>query len=227
MDAEQKRSFKEKLYGQFARIGKALASPRRLELIDLLAQNERSVQEMAKETRMSVANASRHLQVLREERLVQTRKEGTYVYYRLASPEVYRVWQAVRAVGETQLADLDRIVEQYLVNRGQFEAVTTADLEARLDREDVVVLDVRPEAEYRAGHIPGARSIPVDELEERLGELPEQQEVVAYCRGPYCVFSDEAVQKLSAAGRKARRLSGGLPDWAAEGRPVEEGDLLS
>ena len=223
MNKEQKRSFKEELYEQFARIGKALASPRRLELIDLLAQSERGVQELAAESEMSVANTSRHLQILRDERLVRTRKEGTYVYYRLASPEVYRAWQAVRAVGEARLADLDRVVERYLSDRDQFEAVTTEDLESRLDREEVVVLDVRPKAEYQAGHIPGARSIPVDELEGRLDELPEKQDIVAYCRGPYCVFSDEAVQKLQEAGRKALRLSGGLPDWGAEGRPVEDG----
>ena len=221
MDKQKKRSFKEELYDQFARIGKALSSPRRLELIDLLAQGERSVQELAEESYMSVANASRHLQILREERLVRTRKKGTFVYYRMASLEVYRAWQAVRAVGEAQLADVDRVVERYLTNRDQFEAVTTEDLESRLKQEEVVVLDVRPKAEYRFGHIPGARSIPVDELEDRLTELPEEQDIVAYCRGPYCVFSDEAVQKLQAAGKKARRLSGGLPDWAAEGRPVE------
>lgn len=227
MDKEQKRAFKEELYEQFARIGKAFSSPRRLELIDLLAQSEWSVEELAEESHMSVANASRHLQVLRRERLVRSRKEGTYVYYQLASSDVYRAWQAMRAVGEARLADLDRVVDRYLSDRDQFEPVTPDELETRLEQEDVVLLDVRPPKEYRAGHIPGARSIPVDELEDRLDELPEDQEIVAYCRGPYCVFSDEAVQRIQAEGRKARRLSGGLPDWMAEGRPVEEGGQSS
>lgn len=222
MDRDRKRAFKEEMYAQFARIGKAFSSPRRLELIDLLAQSEWSVEELAEEAHMSVANASRHLQVLRREQLVRTRKDGTYVYYRLASPDVYRAWQSVRVLAEARLADLERVVERYLSGRGQFEPVTPEELETRLNREDVVVLDVRPEEEYRAGHIPGARSIPVDELEDRLDELPKEQEIVAYCRGPYCVFSDEAVQRLQAVGRTARRLSAGLPDWAAEGRPVEK-----
>lgn len=221
MEKDRKRSFKDELYDQFARIGKAFSSARRLELIDLLAQREYAVEELAEETGMSVANTSRHLQVLRRERLVRRRKEGTYVHYGLAGPEVYRAWMAVRALAESRLAEIEETVERYLTDRDQFEAITAEELEARLDDEEVIVLDVRPEAEYRAGHIPGARSIPVSRLEEHLDELPEDKEVVAYCRGPYCIYSDDAVRRLRAEGRKARRFAGGLPDWAAEGRPVE------
>lgn len=221
MDRDQKRSFKDEIYDQFARIGKAFSSARRLELIDLLAQCERSVEELAEETGMSVANTSRHLQVLRRERLVRRRKEGTYVYYTLAGSEVYRAWKAVRSLAESRLAEIEDTVERYLTDRDQLEALTTEELEERLEEENVILLDVRPEDEYRSGHIPGARSVPVDKLETRFDELPEEGEVVAYCRGPYCVFSDEAVRRLQDEGRTARRLEGGLPDWAAEGRPVE------
>ena len=220
MDPKQKRAFKDDIYGQFARIGKALSSPRRLELIDLLAQGEWNVEELAEEAGMSVANASRHLQVLRRERLVASQKDGTYVYYRLANPEVYRAWQAIRRLAEGQLADVERIVEQYLTQRRQFEPVTIMELEKKLEDGDVLLLDVRPEEEYRAGHIPGARSVPLDELEERVEDLPAETDIIAYCRGPYCVFSDDAVTQLQQAGRAARRLDGGLPDWLAEGRPV-------
>lgn len=222
MDRDRKRSFKEEIYDQFARIGKAFSSARRLELIDLLAQTERSVEELAEETGMSVANTSRHLQVLRRERLVRRRKEGTYVYYTLAGTEVYDAWKAVRALAESRLAEIEDTVQRYLSDREQLEALTTEELEDRLAEDGVIVLDVRPEEEYRSGHIPGARSVPVDRLESRLDELPEEGEIVAYCRGPYCVFSDEAVRRLQEEGRTAHRLEGGLPDWEAEGRPVEE-----
>ncbi len=221
MDRDQKRSFKDEIYDQFARIGKAFSSARRLEVIDLLAQCERSVEELAEETGMSVANTSRHLQVLRRERLVRRRKEGTYVYYSLAGSEVFQAWTSVRSLAESRLAEVEDTVERYLTDRDQLEALTPDELEDRLEKDDVILLDVRPEEEYRTGHIPGARSVPVDTLEARLEELPDDGEVVAYCRGPYCVFSDEAVRRLQEEGWTARRLEGGLPDWAAEGRPVE------
>lgn len=222
MDPERKRAFKDEIYEQFARIGKVFSSARRLELIDLLAQSERTVEELAEGTEMSVANTSRHLQVLRRERLVRRRKEGTYVYYSLAGKEVYRAWRALRVLGESRIAEIEDTVERYLTDRDQLEAITTEELEARMENEEVIVLDVRPEEEYRSGHIPGARSVPVDRLEDRLEELPEEEEIVAYCRGPYCVFSDDAVRRLQSEGRMARRLEGGLPDWEAEGRPVEQ-----
>lgn len=222
MDKESKRSFKNELYDQFARIGKAFSSASRLQIIDLLAQRERSVEELAEDTDMSVANTSNHLQVLKRERLVRRRKEGTYVYYTLAGPEVYRAWMAVRALAETRLVEIEETVKRYLSDRDELEAVTAEGLQTRFESEEVVVLDVRPEEEYRAGHIPGARSIPIGRLEERLEELPKDKEVVAYCRGPYCVFSDEAVRYLQSEGHDASRLEGGLPDWVVEGRPVVE-----
>jgi rhodanese-related sulfurtransferase len=220
MDNDRKRAFKDELYDQFARIGKAFSSASRLELIDLLAQRERTVDELAEETDMSVANTSRHLQVLKGERLVRRRKDGTRAYYTLAGPEVYRAWKAVRSLAESRLAEIEETVKRYLTDRDQMEALTAEELEQRLDSDDVLVLDVRPEAEYRAGHIPGARSLPVDQLEHRLDELPEDKEIVAYCRGPYCVYSDDAIRRLREEGYEARRLDGGLPDWTVEDREV-------
>lgn len=221
MDNDRKRSFKDEIYDQFARIGKAFSSASRLELIDLLAQRERTVDDLAEETEMSVANTSRHLQVLKRERLVQRRKEGTRAYYTLASPEVYRAWKAVRTLAETRLAEVEETVQRYLSDRDEMEALTPEELEERIEREDVLVLDVRPEEEFEAGHIPGARSIPVDQLGEHLDALPDDKEIIAYCRGPYCVYSDDVVRRLNKDGREARRLTEGLPDWLVEGRPVE------
>ena len=220
MDSSEKRTFKNELYEQFARIGKALSSPRRLEMIDLLAQKAWSVEELAGEAGLTVANTSRHLQVLRREQLVRRQKEGKYIYYRLAGEDVYAAWRALRQLAEARLGEVDRIVQAFLADRGSFEAVSAEELVERRAREEVAVLDVRPAEEFAAGHIPGARSIPVDELEERLGELPEDREIVAYCRGPYCVFSDQAIEKLRSRGFRARRLAGGLPDWESEDRPV-------
>jgi rhodanese-related sulfurtransferase len=221
MDAAAHREFKDRLFGQFARVGKALASPKRLEIVDLLAQGERTVEEIARETAMSVASASQHLQVLKAARMVEARREGLYIHYRLADEDVFRTWQAVRALAESRLAELDGVVEAYLQDREELEAVDAAELMERLSDGNVVVLDVRPEEEYRAGHIPGALSVPVDALEAALQTLPRDQEMVAYCRGPYCVFSDEAVAFLRSRGYRARRLRQGLPDWRVAGMPVE------
>jgi len=215
------RVFKDRLYEQFARITKALSSARRLELIDLLAQGERTVEALANETGMSVANVSQHLQVLRASLLIEVRRDKLYAYYRLADPQVFQLWQAIRKLGEVRLAEIDRVVETYFKDRRAFEAVSAAELIERLDIDNILMLDVRPKIEYDAGHIPKAYSIPIDELAARLRELPETQEIVAYCRGPYCVFSDEAVALLQAHGYKARRLLEGLPDWEAAGFPVE------
>ena len=215
------RKFKDRLFGQFARVGKALSSPRRLEIVDLLAQGERTVEEIAGETSMSVASASQHLQALKAARMVEARREGLYMHYRLADEDVFRTWQAVRALAESRLSEVDGVVEAYLVDRDTLEAVESEDLLERLRGGSVVILDVRPEEEYRAGHIPGALSVPVEALEAALKTLPRDREVVAYCRGPYCVFSDEAVAFLRARGYRARRLRQGLPDWRAAGMPVE------
>jgi rhodanese-related sulfurtransferase/DNA-binding transcriptional ArsR family regulator len=215
------RLFKDKLFEQFARVGKALANPHRLEILDLLAQGERTVEDLAREAGMSVANTSRHLQELRAARLVEVRREGLYGYYRLADERVFAAWQAIRDLGEARLAEIDRLVGSYLTDRDSLEAVCAEELLAKMREEGVEVLDVRPEDEYRAGHIPGARSVPVERMEAYLEEIPRDREVVAYCRGPYCVFSDEAVALLRSRGYRARRLREGLPDWRAAGLPVE------
>ena len=215
------REFKDRLFEHFARIGKALAGPKRLEIVDLLAQGERTVEEIAKETAMPVASASQHLQMLKGAGMVESRREGLYAHYRLAAEDVFRVWQAVRALGEARLAEIDRVVETYLQDREALEGVGAKHLMERLSDESVVVLDVRPEEEYRAGHIPGALSVPVNALEAALQTLPKDKEIVAYCRGPYCVFSDEAARFLNARGYRARRLTEGFPDWRAAGLPVE------
>ncbi|MBA3426626.1 MAG: metalloregulator ArsR/SmtB family transcription factor [Rubrobacter sp.] len=221
MNTAAHREFKERLFEQFARVGKALASPKRLEIVDLLAQGERTVEDIAKETAMSVASASQHLQALKGARMVESRREGLYAHYRLAGEDVFRTWQAVRALAESHLAEVDRVVETYLENRDTLEAVDAMELMERLSDGSVVVLDVRPEEEYRAGHIPGAISVPVGALETALHMLPKDKEVVAYCRGPYCVFSDEVVLALSARGYRASRLTEGFPEWQTAGYPVE------
>jgi rhodanese-related sulfurtransferase len=213
------RAFKDQMYAQFARLGKALASPARLELLDLLAQGERPVEALALEAALSVANTSAHLRVLHQARLVESRKEGLRVYYRLADPAVYRLWSALRQVGERQLAEIDRLVATYLTERETLEALSRDELRQRLAEGSAAVVDVRPAVEYRQGHIAGARSIPVDELAARLDELDPAQEVVAYCRGPYCVFADDAVALLRARGYAATRYAEGYPEWAAAGLP--------
>jgi rhodanese-related sulfurtransferase len=220
VDGMGHRPFKDRLYAEFAAIGKALANPHRLELLDLLAQGERSVEELAAEAALSVANASAHLQVLRRARLVEAERRGLNVLYRLASPEVFQLWRTLRDLGSARLAEIDRLVQTYLTDRAALEAIGREELRRLLAEGAVVVLDVRPDVEFRQGHIPGARSIPVAELDRRLAELPRDREIVAYCRGPYCVFADEAVQLLRRHGFRARRLADGLPEWRAAGLPV-------
>jgi rhodanese-related sulfurtransferase len=223
MNKQDKRAFKNALYEQFARIGKALSSAHRLELLEVLAQGEHSVEELARETDMSIANASQHLQVLRAAQLVDVRREGVYIYYHLADERVFTLWQAMRQLGETRIAEIDRIVDTYLHDRNQLQPIGAAELLQRLVEDTIILLDVRPVEEYTAGHLPDALSIPVTELESRLSELPQDREIVAYCRGPYCVFADEAVTLLRTNGYHARRLEQGLPDWRALGLPVESG----
>ena len=215
------REFKDRLYGEFGRIAKALDSPHRVELIDLLVQGERPVEELAGEAALSVANTSRHLQILRAARLVETRKQGLYVYYRLAEPAVHELIRAVRGLAETRLAEVDQLVRTYLGARDELEPVSREELAHRVRDGRVLVIDVRPRKEYRAGHIAGALSVPVDELGKQLATLPVRKDIVAYCRGPYCVMAYEAVAKLRASGRRARRLQDGFPEWRAAGLPVE------
>ena len=215
------REFKDRLYGELGRIASAIGSPRRLELVDLLAQGERSVEELATQAGLSVANTSRHLQILRAARLVDSRKQGLRVYYRLAEAEVFDVSRAIRRLAERRLADLDRLVAEHLGSRDTLEPVAREELLRRMRDGRAVVVDVRPRQEYRAGHIRGALSIPVDEVDRRLAELPRRKEIVAYCRGPYCVMAYDAVARLRARGRRARRLVDGWPEWRSAGLPVE------
>jgi DNA-binding transcriptional ArsR family regulator len=205
------RRAKTALFEAIAAMGKAFASPVRLELLDLLAQGPRSVDELAQASDQSTANASQHLQALYAAGLVTREREGTRVRYALAGDETLRVWLALREASAARLAEVERAARKYL--GGEVEAIDRDELVARMARGDVVLVDVRPEAEYAAGHIEGARSIPLDELERRLSELPRGHEVVAYCRGPFCAYAHEAVRQLRAAGRQARRLEYGWPEW--------------
>lgn len=215
------RRFKERLYAQFARLGKALSSPSRLEILELLAQGERTVDSLAQETALSVANVSQHLKALRAACLVESRKQGLYVWYRLADPIVFELSRTIRMVAERRLAELERIVRDEFGDRSEAEPVSMKELLRRGRSGDVVVLDTRPAGEYAAGHIAGALSMPVDDLEKRLGELPRKKAFVAYCRGPYCIYADRAVAILQASGRRASRLREGFPEWRAAGLPVE------
>jgi rhodanese-related sulfurtransferase len=215
------RETKTALFDEFARVAKALASGRRIELLDVLANGERTVEALAGEVGLSVANTSQHLQVLRQAGLVTGRRHGTAVRYRLAGPEVFELWRALRTLAADRLAEVERLAAAYLGARDELEPVTREELARRLQEGDhLVVLDVRPAAEYAAGHLPGAQSIPIAELRRRLTELPRGREVVAYCRGPYCAFAHEAVAVLRAEGFAARRLEDGLPEWRAAGLAV-------
>ena len=216
------RLFKDSLYGQYARIGKALSSPHRLELLELLAQGGRTVESLATEIGLSVANASQHLRLLHAAGLVATTRHGLFIEYRLADERVFDLCQAVRTTAERRLAALEKLVrEEFGSRKDDAEAVSMQELLARSRRQDVVILDMRPANEYAAGHIAGALSIPVDELHRALKRLPKTQEYVAYCRGPYCVYADRAVELLRKSGRRARRLSDGFPEWRSAGFPIE------
>jgi len=217
------REFKDALYAQFARIGNALASPKRIELLDLLGQGEKTVETLAEHVATPIKNTSAHLRVLRQARLVETRRDGTYIYYRLADDDVFRLLRTLETVGHAQLADVQQVVQSYLDGRDQLEPVTLKELRRLMRDEDITVVDVRPADEYEAGHIPGAVSVPVPDLKRRLRELPKGREVIAYCRGQYCVYSLEAVTLLRKHGYRARRAHEGLPDWKAAGLPVEIG----
>jgi rhodanese-related sulfurtransferase len=194
---------------------------RRAEIVDLLAQGERPVEEIAEQIGQSVANTSHHLQQLLRVGLVRTRRAGTRIYYRLASDSVAALWAALRQVAAAHQTEIDRLAEAYLGNRGELETMTRAELQRRLRDRDVVVLDVRPAQEFAAGHIPGARNVPISDLEQRLRQIPADAQVVAYCRGPYCAYADEAVRLLRRRGRDALRLEDGFPEWARAGLPVE------
>ena len=218
------REAKDALYDQLARLGKAVAHPKRIELLDLLAQGEHSVDALARSCAMGVTNTSNHLQVLRQSRLVETRKDGTRVLYRLADDAVLRLVISLRELAGARLAEVDRVVHDYFLARDALETVSRDELLARAGRGEVMVLDVRPRDEYAQGHIPGAVSVPLAELESRLRMLRRRTEVVAYCRGPYCVLAPQAVQLLRERGFRARRLEDGMPEWRLAGLPVAVGE---
>lgn len=215
------RRFKSAIYEQFARVGKALASPHRLELLELLAQGPRTVEALARMTDMSLANTSQHLRAMRGAGLLESTKEGLFVTYRLAEPSVAELLLSLRAVAESRLAEVARATREFLAQNAQLEPADEDALRRRVQQGEVTLLDVRPPEEYAAGHIPGALSVPLPELAQRLSDLPKRREVVAYCRGPYCVLAVEAVKLLRAHGFKAVRLEEGVLDWAALGHRLE------
>jgi rhodanese-related sulfurtransferase/DNA-binding MarR family transcriptional regulator len=215
------RVAKDALYDGLAAVAKALGNGRRAELVDVLVQGERPVEELASEIGQSVANTSHHLQQLLRAGLVRTRRDGTHIYYSLAVPRVAELWAAVRDVASTQVAELDGLATAYLGDRSSLATISREELARRVRDGDVVVLDVRPEPEYRAGHITGAVSLPVEEVTRRLRTIPKDRQVVAYCRGPFCVYADDAVRALRRRGYQAARLDDGYPEWARAGLPVE------
>jgi rhodanese-related sulfurtransferase/DNA-binding transcriptional ArsR family regulator len=216
-----RQAAKSALFDAFASVAQALGNGRRTEIVDVLAQGERSVEQLGEEIGQSVANTSHHLHVLARAGLVRSRRDGTRIYYRLAGDRVAELWAAVRDVAVRHVAEVAVLADEYLGERGEVEQLSSEELEQRLARGQVVLLDVRPETEYRAGHIAGARSAPLDELPSLLTKLPRRREIVAYCRGPYCVYADDAVRLLHERGLKARRLDVGFPEWRRAGLPVE------
>jgi rhodanese-related sulfurtransferase/DNA-binding transcriptional ArsR family regulator len=212
---------KERLYQAIGRVAAALGSAGRLQLLEFVAQGERSVDVLATMTGLSVANTSKHLQALRQAGLVSARKEGLRVYYAIAGDDVSLLLAALRGVAEHRAADVEKLLQAWLAHRDELEAVPAREVLARVRRGLITVLDVRPAEEYAAGHVPGAINVPVDRLEKYLSKLPKRKEVIAYCRGPYCLMSFEAVEKLRKRGFKAKRLQDGYPEWRAAGLPVE------
>ncbi len=222
-NATSKRDFKDSAYGQLARIGKALSSPKRLELLDLLCQTDRTVEILARETEMSLANTSQHLQVLEAARLVQAKKQGRFVVYSLADALVSDFFRAFRVLAEDRLAEIEQLRRRFLQSSTDLDPVDGETLIDRVKRSEVVVIDVRPIEEYKTAHIPGALALPLAELKRRLSELPRNKEIVAYCRGPYCVLAMDAVRLLRARGLRAHRLEASIQDWRARGLPVATG----
>jgi rhodanese-related sulfurtransferase/DNA-binding transcriptional ArsR family regulator len=216
-----KREFKNKIYEELARITKALANPHRLEIIELLAQGDYSVELIALQTDLSVANASQHLQVLKAAQLVDVTRDGNFIYYRLSNINVFKAWKALRELGVERIAAVEKLVRDFRQSKAKVDSVTIDQTVKKIRAGKVTLLDVRPTTEFDAGHIARAISIPIDELPKRLKELPKRNEIIAYCRGPFCVYADEAAALLNKAGYKATRLEEGFPDWNVMGLPVE------
>ena len=220
----EKRIFKDKIYSMLSNMIKAMANPHRLEIVDLLGQGEKSVEEIARETNMSIANASQHLQVLKTANLVEIRREGNFIHYRLSHEEIYKSWQNLRELGMERIAEMEKLIKDFREKRNTLEAVKIDELMNRLKLKNIVLLDVRPAVEYKNGHIPDAINIPIERLSAKLKKLPKNKEYIAYCRGPFCVFADEAVDILTKKGYKARRLVEGFPDWKFKGLPIHSSD---
>lgn len=216
-----KRQFKDKVYSELARITKSMANPHRMEIIELLAQGEFSVEQIAEQTNLTVANASQHLQVLKTAQLVDVNRQGNFIFYRLSNSNVFKAWKALRELGVERIGAIEKVVKEFRESKFDFETVTIDQFIEKLESGKVTILDVRPESEYKQGHIANAISIPIEELSKRLKELPKRTEIVAYCRGPFCVYADEAVAILTKAGYKATRLEEGFPDWKLLELPVE------
>lgn len=217
----EKRTYKNKVYQELAKIMKALSNPHRLEILELLAQGNFPVAEIAEETDISGANASQHLQVLKQVQLVNTRREGNHVYYRLADQSVYKAWKALRDLGIERMAEIERVIRNFRESRKSLETLSSSELAEKMKLENVTVIDVRPEQEFEEGHIAGALNIPVEKLSEKMDDLPDDQEIVAYCRGPFCVFADDAVELLNEKGFNAKRLDEGFPEWKLDDLPAE------
>ncbi len=216
-----KRQFKNKVYAELARIAKSMANPHRMEIIELLGQGAFSVEQIAEQTGLTIANASQHLQVLKQAQLVETSRQGNFIFYRLSNENVFRAWKALRELGMERITAIEKVVREFRKSKFAFEIVTIDQLIERIESDRITVLDVRPESEFRQGHIANAISIPIDELPRRLKELPKRTEIVAYCRGFFCVYADEAVAMLTNAGFKAKRLEEGFPDWKLLNLPVD------
>lgn len=216
-----KREFKDQVYAELARITKSMANPHRLEIIELLAQGEFSVEQIAAQTSLPIANASQHLQVLKGAQLVDITRNGNFIHYRLSNSNVFKTWRALRELGVERIAAIEKLVKDFRKSNFKFESVTIDELLKKIESGKVTILDVRPELEYKKGHIAEAISMPLDELKKRLNELPKRKEIVAYCRGPFCVYADEAIAILNKAGYKATRLEEGFPDWKLMNLPIE------
>ena len=216
----EKREFKNKVYSLLSQVVKSMANPHRLEIIDLLAQSGRTVEEIAKETGISIANASQHLQVLKASNLVEVEREGNYIRYHLANNKIFKTWSILREVGFERVAEIDKLIQDYRYKKNLLEAITIDELVTRMKSKNTVLLDIRPTEEFNTGHIPGALSIPLETLATIIKTLPKNKVYIAYCRGPLCVFADEAVGILYKRGYKAKRLEEGFPDWKLRGLPV-------
>lgn len=217
----EKREFKNKVYSILAQLVKAMANPHRLEILDLLGQSDRTVEEISTETEISFANASQHLQILKASNLVEIQREGNFIRYRLANNNVYKLWYTLRQIGFERLSEIEKLINDFREKKNALEAVTIDDLVKKAKLRNVIVIDVRPEQEYRTGHIPNAISIPIDQLTKKIKSLSKAREYIAYCRGPLCVFADDAVNLLTKNGFNAKRLNEGFPDWKLKGLPVE------